>query len=268
MKKVHPSSIIHPETTIGEDVEIGPFCTIGKNVKIGQGTTILAGAHIHENTFIGENNKIFHGAIIGIEPQDLKYESGGCLIIGNNNTIREYTTIHRSSTKAETIIGNSNLLMAYCHVAHDCKIGDNNILANNSTLGGHVIFGNNINSGGLAAFHQFVEIGDGAFIAGSAAVTQDIPPYCMVQGDRAKIFGLNIIGLKRAGIEEKDLSLIKKAFRLILKNNKELFAERMKKAKLDTELTNNEYSGKFIRFIEESKSSAKRRGICGTSHEN
>ncbi|WP_027326975.1 acyl-ACP--UDP-N-acetylglucosamine O-acyltransferase [Helicobacter pametensis] len=192
--KIAKTAVISEGAVIGENVEIGDFCVIGENVEIGEGSVIYNHATITGYTKIGKNNKIFTGAAVGVPPQDLKYAGEKSeLIIGDENLIREFTTLNPGTEGGggKTIIGNQNLLMAYVHVAHDCIIGDHCILANNATLAGHIEIGNYVNIGGLTPVHQFVRIGDGAMIAGASALSQDAPPYCMLEGNRAVIRGLN-----------------------------------------------------------------------------
>lgn len=188
------SAIIEDGAKIENNTEIGHFCVIGKNVEIAQGCKIYNNVTILGNTKIGKNTTIFPYAVLGTIPQDLKYNGEEVeLIIGENNLIREHCMINPGTQGgiSKTIIGDNNLFMAFVHVAHDCIIGNHCILANNATLGGHVIMGDYVNIGGMTPIHQFVNIGDGAMIAGGSALTQDIPPYCMAEGNRAIIRGLN-----------------------------------------------------------------------------
>lgn len=192
--KIAKTAIIEEGAVIGENVEIGHFCVIGPNVEIGARSTIANNATILGYTKLGKNNKVFTGAAVGVPPQDLKYSGEKTeLVIGDDNLIREFTTLNPGTEGGggKTMIGNGNLLMAYVHVAHDCKIGNHCILANNATLGGHVELGDYVNIGGLSPVHQFCKIGDGAMIAGASALTQDLLPYCLAEGNRAVIRGLN-----------------------------------------------------------------------------
>lgn len=192
--KIAKTAVIAEGALIGENVEIGDFCVIGENVEIGEGSIVYNYATITGYTKIGKHNKIFTGAAVGVPPQDLKYSGEKSkLIIGDYNLIREFTTLNPGTEGGggKTIIGNHNLLMAYVHVAHDCLIGNHCILANNATLAGHIEMGDYVNIGGLTPVHQFVKIGDGAMIAGASALSQDAPPYCMLEGNRAVIRGLN-----------------------------------------------------------------------------
>lgn len=198
--KIAPSTIIEEGAVIGENVEIGHYCIIGKNVKIGNNSKLYNHVTILGNTTLGKGNTIFPNATLGTEPQDLKYHGEpNELIFGDNNKIREFTMINPGTEGggSKTIIGSNNLLMAYVHVAHDCIIGDHCILANGATLGGHIVMGSHINIGGLTPIHQFVKIGDYAMIAGASALSQDIPPFCMAEGNRAVVRGLNLHRLRK-----------------------------------------------------------------------
>ncbi|WP_104722039.1 acyl-ACP--UDP-N-acetylglucosamine O-acyltransferase [Helicobacter mesocricetorum] len=197
---ISPSAVIEEGAIIGEGVEIGPYCVIGKEVKIGDYTKIYNQVTIVGNTTLGKNNEVFPCAVLGTKPQDLKYHNEpNALIFGDNNKIREFTMINPGTEGggSQTIIGSNNLLMAYVHIAHDCIIGDSCILANGVTLGGHIVMGNHINIGGLTPIHQFCKIGDYAMVAGASALSQDIPPFCLAEGNRAVIRGLNLHRLRK-----------------------------------------------------------------------
>lgn len=194
MSSIGKTSIIKPGAQIGTNVSIGEFCIIDSHVKIGDNCHIGHYVHISGYTTIGNNNKIFNNAAVGVPPQDLKYAGEKTeLIIGNDNIIREFTTLNPGTIGGhqKTIIGDRNLLMAYVHIAHDCSLGSDCILANNATLGGHVELGDYVNIGGLTPIHQFCKVGSGCMIAGGSVLTQDIPPYCLAEGNRAYIRGLN-----------------------------------------------------------------------------
>lgn len=194
MKKIAPTAIIEDGARIADNVEIGHFCVVGANVEIGEGSKLHNNVTILGNTSLGKDNVVFPGAVLGTQPQDLKYAGEETqLIIGDGNLIREYAMFNPGTAGdlGKTIIGNKNLFMAYTHIAHDCVVGDRCILANGATLGGHIHVGNFVNIGGLTPVHQFVHIGDYAMIAGASALSQDIPPFCMAEGNRAVIRGLN-----------------------------------------------------------------------------
>lgn len=217
---IHGTAIIDPSAELDSGVEVGPYTIIGKKVKIGKGTQIGASTVIGDWTEIGENNNIFHQASIGAPPQDLKYKGEETWTrIGNNNMVREFATIHRGTVTghAETVIGDANLFMAYSHVAHDCIIGNNVVMANVATLAGHVTIEDNVILGGLVAVHQFSTIGAHAMIGGGTMVGLDILPYCIATpGKRdAKLRGLNLIGLKRRGFSDEAIANLKKAYKTL-----------------------------------------------------
>ncbi|NPA81774.1 MAG: acyl-ACP--UDP-N-acetylglucosamine O-acyltransferase [Epsilonproteobacteria bacterium] len=224
MSKIHNTAIIEKGAVIGEDVEIGPYAFISSQAKIANGVKIMQGAQIHGDTEIGEKSSIFYNAVIGSIPQDLKYRGEKVkLIIGKNNKIREFTFLNPGTEGGGgvTKIGDNNLIMGYVHIAHDCIIGDNNIFANAVTLAGHVEIGNNAVIGGMTPVHQFVKIGDFAMIGGASAVAQDIPPYCLAEGNRAVVKGLNLVGLRRH-FERKEIDILKRAFKEIFLSGKSI----------------------------------------------
>ncbi len=225
MSQIHQTAIIEDGANLGKDVSIGAFTIIGKNVRIGDGTTIGSHTLIEGKTTIGKNNKIFSHAAIGTIPQDLKFDGEDVeLIIGDNNTIREYTLFNPGTIGggSKTIIGNNNLFMGYAHVAHDCIIGDNCIFANVATLAGHVEIGDHVVVGGLTPIHQFCKLGSFAMIAGGSVVTQDIPPFCLAEGNRAVLRGLNLTGLRRNLENRKDVDGIKKAYKELFESGNAL----------------------------------------------
>jgi UDP-N-acetylglucosamine acyltransferase len=213
---LHPTAIIHPKARIAEGVEIGPYSVIGEHVSIGRDTRIGPHVLIEGWTTIGERNQIFSFSSIGTAPQDIGYRNEETyLIIGDDNVIRESATVHRATTKEDrkTIIGNKNFLMAYSHVAHDCKLGNNIIMANSAALGGHIVIGDHAILGGIVAVHQFVRIGSYSLIGGQSAVSQDIPPYVSAAGNRAQLYGLNLVGLKRKGFSDQSIANLKRAIK-------------------------------------------------------
>ena len=222
---IHPTAIIHPGARLAENVSVGPYSVIGEHVTLGSGTTVAAHVVIEGWTELGRDNQVYQFASIGANPQDLKYAGQEThLKIGDRNRIREFTTLNRGTAEGGgiTTIGNDNLLMAYSHVAHDCIIQDHTILANGATLAGHVEIESAAILGGLSAVHQFCRIGCHTMISGGAMVAQDVPPYTVAQGDRAKTMGLNLIGLKRRGFSEETIRGIKKAYRLIFRSGMRL----------------------------------------------
>jgi UDP-N-acetylglucosamine acyltransferase len=218
MIKIHSTAIIDSGAVIGEDCEIGPYSVIGKQVKIGKNTKVGAHTVIEGNTEIGENNNISHLVTIGTPPQDIGYRGEDTrVVIGNNNTIREYATIHRATTKQDrvTLIGNNNYLMSYSHIAHDCVLGSNIIMVNSATLGGHTTVGDFATLSAFIASHQFVRIGAYAIISGLTGLPKDIPPYMMASGSRASLYGLNLVGLRRNGFKREAITGLRKAYRII-----------------------------------------------------
>ncbi|SFV68437.1 Acyl-[acyl-carrier-protein]--UDP-N-acetylglucosamine O-acyltransferase [hydrothermal vent metagenome] len=224
MSKISQLAIIEEGAVIGADVSIAPFCFISSQAVIGDGTTIAANSAIYGKTIIGKNNRIFSNAVIGSIPQDLKFNGEDVeLIIGDNNTIREFT-LFNPGTKGgggKTIIGNHNLFMGYVHLGHDVIIGNHCILANAATLAGHVELGDYVVIGGMTPVHQFVHIGNYAMIGGASALAQDIPPYCMAEGNRASLRGLNLTGLRR-NLEREDINALKSAYRELFESGKPL----------------------------------------------
>lgn len=219
--KIHPTAIVYAGAVLAEGVEIGPYAIIGSDVKLGSGTSIGPHTTIEGHTTIGEDCKISQFVTIGAPPQDLKYKGGRTAVeIGNGNIIREYVTIHRGTENGGgvTRISDHNFLMAYTHIAHDCKIGSHVIFANGATLGGHVEIQDHAIIGGLVAIHQFSRIGGYVFIGGLSGIIKDIPPYVIASGDRAKLFGLNIIGLKRHNFAPETIEALRAAYKLIIRS--------------------------------------------------
>jgi UDP-N-acetylglucosamine acyltransferase len=218
---IHPTAIIHPKARIAGGVSIGPYTVIGEHVTIGKDTEIASHVLIDGWTTIGERNQIHSFSSIGTPPQDIGYRNEETfLLIGNDNVIREFATVHRATTKADrkTEIGNKNYLMAYIHVAHDCKLGNNIIMANSAAFGGHVIVEDFAVLGALIGIHQFVRVGAYSMIGGQSAVVLDVPPYVNATGNRAQLYGLNTIGLKRKGFSDEVIGNLKKAYKIIFRS--------------------------------------------------
>jgi len=256
VSNVHPSAVVHPEAKLHESVTVGPFAVIGPKVKIGAGTSVGPHAVIEGDTSIGERNKVFQFASVGADPQDLKFAGEDSkLVIGDDNLIREFTTLHKGTEGGGgvTRIGNKNLFMAYAHVAHDCIVGDGCILANAATLAGHVEVGDHVTIGGLSAVHQFTRLGKHAFIGGGSMVVMDVPPFCTAQGDRAELAGLNSVGLTRHGFTEEQLGHLKDAYRTLFRSKLGL-NEAL--ARLRAEHGNHAEVMAMLEFI-----SASKRGI-------
>lgn len=218
---VHPTAIVDPSAELHDEVELGPYAVVGPGVVLHAGVRVGAHAVVSGPTVVGERTRIFHHAVVGEEPQDKKYEGETTrLVIGKDNTIREFVSINRGTERGGglTSIGDDNFFMAYSHVAHDCRIGNGCVLANSVALAGHVTIEDNAVLGGLVGVHQHSRIGRCAMLGGGAMAAQDVPPFTIAQGDRARLFGLNIVGLRRNGFDRDTISALKGAYR-------ELFAQ-------------------------------------------
>ncbi|MEM7758312.1 MAG: acyl-ACP--UDP-N-acetylglucosamine O-acyltransferase, partial [Cyanobacteria bacterium P01_A01_bin.40] len=214
---IHPTAVIHPNAQLHPTVKIEPYAVIGNQVTIGANTVVGSHAIIDGYTTIGQDNQIFPGAAIGLEPQDLKYKGANSkVVIGDRNRIREYVTINRATDEGEaTIIGNDSLLMAYSHVGHNCVIENEVIIANSVAIAGHVRVESMATISGVLGIHQFVHIGRMAMVGGMSRISRDVPPYMTVEGNPARVRSLNLIGLKRRGVNSDDIRQLKKAFRLL-----------------------------------------------------
>ena len=217
---IHPQAIVSPQVKLGADVEIGPFCVIEDEVCIGDGCRLEAHVTIKQGTILGQENYICSGTVIGGMPQHTA-AGGRCgqVVIGDKNTFRENVTIHRAMKECDaTAIGNENYLMVNAHVAHDCKVGNNNVIVNNVMLGGHVQIGNRVNLGGGTAVHQFCRVGSLAMAGGQAHIIQDVPPFVTVDGLTSRIVGLNQIGLRRNGRNTEEIKTLKEVYRLVFRS--------------------------------------------------
>jgi UDP-N-acetylglucosamine acyltransferase len=215
---IHPTAIVSPEAELHADVEIGPYAIIGPGVVLETGVRVGSHAVVSGPTLVGAHTRIFPHAVLGEDPQDLKYDGGESrLIIGQHNTFREFSTANRGTAAGGGItrIGDHNLFMAYSHVAHDCVVGSHCVFANSANLAGHVTVQDHVVLGGLVAVHQHSRIGRCAMAGGGAMVAQDVPPYTIAQGDRARLFGLNMVGLRRAGVPEAVITALKGAWRAL-----------------------------------------------------
>ncbi|MBW6513550.1 MAG: acyl-ACP--UDP-N-acetylglucosamine O-acyltransferase [Candidatus Syntrophosphaera sp.] len=216
MTRIHPTAIIEAGAVIGDDCVIGPYCQIGPEVILGARNTLVSNVIVSGQTQIGLDNRFFAYAVIGTEPQDLKFtgELTG-LRIGSRNTIREFVTINRSNQAAEdTVVGDNNLLMEYVHVAHNCQIGSFCVIANTVQMAGHLVISDHVTIGGATAIHQFVHIGTHAFVGGASAIKKDIAPYTRGQGNPYKTVGLNSVGLMRKGFSNESIAAIKRIYNL------------------------------------------------------
>ena len=254
--KIHPTAIVDPASKIGENVEIGPFCIIGPNAVIGEKTIVQSHVVIEGEVAIGTGNFIGHGAIIGAPPQDISFspERKTKVEIGNDNIIREYCTIHRGSPEGSaTKIGDRNFLMGGMHIGHNCVIGNDVIIANNCLLAGHVRVDDSAFLGGGSTFHQHMHIGRLVMVQGSSAFGKDLPPF-VIAAERNCVFGVNVIGLRRAGFAAKDRDEIKAAFKLVYQSGLNLGQALEKAATMKFGAPARE----FLDFV----ANAKKRGIC------
>jgi UDP-N-acetylglucosamine acyltransferase len=255
---IHPTAIVDSNAEISEGVEIGPYSVVEKDVVIGEATKVGPHVVIREGTRIGKQCHIFQFSSIGEAPQAFAYKGEKTyLLIGDHNTIRESVTLHRGTVPGgkKTIIGNHNYFMAYSHVAHDCQIGNQVVMANGATLGGHILVEDHAVIGGLAAVHQFCRIGTLAFISGLTGVSLDIPPYMLASGSRARLFGLNLVGLKRHHFSEETLRALKKSYRTIFRSG--LTLEKAIKQLSEDSISRVPEVQHLLQFIQNSK-----RGIC------
>lgn len=217
---IHPTAVVDPSCELGENVSIGAYTVVASDVSIGANTVIRSHVVVDKYVSIGEDCQIYQFASIGAAPQAVKFKGEKTYVkIGRGSVIREFVTINRGTAfgSGATEVGAENLLMAYCHIAHDCKTGRNVILANNATLAGHIVVGDFVTVGGLVAIHQFVRIGEYAYIGGKSAVPKDIPPYVLAAGDRARLHGLNKVGMKRHGFSQKTIAALKMVYRIFFR---------------------------------------------------
>ena len=249
---IHKTAIVDQKAKISENVEIGPYSIVGPGVEIGNNSVIHAHVNIVGNTKIGDNNHIFPFASIGTPPQDLKYKGEkNSLLIGNNNKFREYVNINPGTEQGGwiTSIGDNNLFMVYCHIAHDCMISNNVVLANNVQVGGHVTIENNAIIGGSCAIHQFSRIGESAMIGGMTGVLSDVIPFGLSLGNRNNLMGINLIGLRRSKVSNENIKKIQLTYESIFKNSN--FRENIEN--LNQDLKTNEFVKKILEFINSDK---------------
>ena len=214
---IHSLACVSPDAQIGRDVSIGPFCVVESGAFIGDGCELAAHVSIRAGTILGPNNRIFENAVIGGPPQHVHMpDRPGRIVIGSGNVFREYVTVHRAmSNERETRVGDENLLMAGVHVAHDCRLGDRIVIANNAALGGHVVVEDRAFVSAMVGVHQFCRIGRLAMVGGQAHIVKDVPPFVTVDGVSSKVVGLNLVGLRRAGLPPSDIAQLRAAYRLI-----------------------------------------------------
>ena len=256
---IHPSATVHKKAKIDKSVDIGPYCIVDEHVRIKKGTKLFGHVVVSGWTEIGENCVISPFASIGGPPQDITYKDEETkVIIGDNNSIKEYVTINRGTAHGagETRMGDNNFIMAYAHVAHDCTIGNNLIMANGATLGGHVEIADFVGISAFCAVHQFCRIGQYAFVSGLTGIPKDVPPYVIAAGgagNRAKLFGLNVVGLERRGFSSEDIQKLKKAYKLLFRSALPMSTS----LKIVQDELKSEHIDKLIEFIKSSK-----RGVC------
>ena len=246
--KIHPSAVIEDGADIGQDTEVGPFCLVGAEARLGAGVVLKSHVVVTGRTVVGDETVIFSFASIGEIPQDKKYDGAPTrLEIGARNRIREHVTMNTGTTQGGGItkLGDDGLYMAGCHIAHDCIVGDRVIVVNNSAIAGHCIIEDDVIVGGLSGIHQFVRIGRGAIIGALSMVTNDVIPHGLVQGPRAELDGLNLVGLKRRGVARADITALRAAF-LTLKQGEGTFAERAERI---GEEIDSDYVRDMVRFV-------------------
>lgn len=256
--QIHPTAIVHPKAQLGEGVAIGPYTVIGEHVRVGQGTQLMAHVNVDGWTDIGERCQIYPFASVGTAPQHLQYKGEPTrVVIGNDNILREYVTVNRGTAfgGGETKIGDHNFLMAYVHVAHDCRLGSHIIMANAATLAGHITVGDHAIVGGLSGIHQYVRIGSHVMIGGCSAVGRDVPPFMRAAGGyRAHLYGLNTIGLKRQGFTNERISALKQAYEILFRSGL-MMTDALKRA--HDQFADQPDVQEVVTFIEGTK-----RGIC------
>ncbi len=257
--KIHKTAIIHPGATISAGVNIGPYSIIEENVTLGDNVRVGSHCVITGQTKVGRNCKIYTGAVIGSAPQDKKHcaDDNVFLNIGENNVIREYVTMNSGTAEGggKTVIGNNNLIMAYAHVAHDCVIGNNCVMANAATFGGHVTLEDSAVIGGFSAVHQFTRIGRLAIVGGCSKVVQDVPPFSMCDGHPAKVVTINTVGLNRAKISTDSIKSLKKAVKILFRSG---LARKHALEKVAAEVPSSAELEHLIFFLKTSE-----RGVCG-----
>ena len=257
MVTVHPTALVEEGAELAEGVSVGPYALIGPEVRVGAGTRIGSHSILEGRTEIGAECRIGSHVIIGAPPQDLKYHGEPTwVVIGDRTQVREFATVHRASTGGDgvTRVGSENFLMAYIHVAHDCQLADRVIMANQASLAGHVEVGESVFIGGMSGIHQFVRVGEFAFLGACSALLQDLPPYVKAQGNRAKPFGLNVVGLRRHGFSRDTIHELEQAYRILFTSD---LNTSQALAQMDQELSGSPDLLRFIDFVKRSQ-----RGIC------
>ena len=252
MTQVHPNAVVDGAAQLGQDVEVGPFCVIGPHVKIGDGARLLSHVVLDGHTSIGAGCSLFPFASIGTQTQDLKYKGGVTAVeIGAHTTLREYVTVNSGTEEGEvTRVGSGGHIMAYCHVAHGCQVGDGVIMANAATLAGHIVVEDFAIIGGLTGIHQFVRIGTMCIVGGMSRITQDCPPYMMVVGNPPQVKGLNSVALKRRGVTPDARRQLKRAMHILFKEG---LATSQALGKVDAEVDACPEIDHLVAFVRESE---------------
>jgi len=252
--EIHPTAIIEKGAELGEDVSVGPYCVLGKGVKIGRGTRLMSHVSVDGIAEIGEGCTVFPYVSIGFAPQDVKYKGEETSVrIGSHNVIREYVSIHRASVGGDgvTKVGDNNFLMNYVHVAHDCHLHNNIVVANSAAFAGHVVVEDYCFIGGFTGVHQYARIGAYAMVAAITRLSMDVPPFVMVKGtEKARLFGLNVVGLKRRGFSEETIGELKAAYKILFRDGLSL-KEAIKK--IQEELPYTDEIRRLIEFIQQNK---------------
>lgn len=248
---IHSTAIVSEDAQVGKDVRVGPYCIVGDRVVLGDGVELVSHVCVTGDTMIGSGTKIYPFVAIGFPPQDLKYHGEKSrIVIGRDNSIREYVTIHPGTEGGlmETRIGDNNLLMVGVHIAHDCVLGNNIVMGNNATLGGHVVVQDNVIIGGLAAVHQFVRIGQCSVIGGMSGVERDVIPFGAVKGERASLYDLNLIGMCRMNMSHHDILVMKRLYSTLFEGEGTL-SEHLTQA--ETKFAGNTYAERIIDFMKQ-----------------
>jgi UDP-N-acetylglucosamine acyltransferase len=221
---IHETALVDPGAELGEGVQIGPWAMLGPGVRIGDGTVVGPRVLIERDTLVGQDCRLANGAVLGTDPQDLKYKGEKSLLwVGDRTVVREFATLNRGTeASGRTVVGSDCMIMAYAHVAHDCEIGSHVVLANSVNMAGHVVIEDWVIVGGLTPIHQYVRIGAHAFVGGGSRVPQDIPPYCRAAGNPPKLYGLNSIGLERRGFSDEVRRALKHAYRVLFQGSENL----------------------------------------------
>ena len=253
---IHPLAVVSPGAELGENVTVGPFCTVGPHVRLGDGVTLRSHVSVDGHATVGAGCEIWPFASIGGKTQDLKYKGGAPrLVVGENTVIRECATLNCATFDGgETRVGSKCLIMAYCHVAHDCVVGDRVIMANNATLAGHIVVEDDVILGGLTGVHQFVRIGRMSILGGYTKAVKDVPPYMMADGDPLKVYGPNKVGLERHGVSPETQQALKQAYKIVFRTDLRV-AEAL--ARIEAELAPTSEIRNFVEFIRNSE-----RGIA------